>query len=475
MIYRLFSSLIILITLVLPTQAEESRPPIAAAKFYPKESEELEQTITELLSTPKSKKTQDLIKAIIVPHAGYSYSGKIAAQAYQAIAHLKPRRIIILGPSHFVSIGETVALPNHNSWQSPLGNIKIDTKLRDQLLEENPFIQINNKAHDQDHAIEVQLPFLQTLFPKAKILPIAINSLDRSKELASILIKYLDKNTLLVVSTDMSHYHKASVAETIDEATIKSIVDQNIEGLRAGLNDESMEMCGKAAVVTLMEIVKLMGAIKVSKLAYTHSGAVSQDQNRVVGYFAATFTRPKIYQDLLTYAYQVLKYHVKTGQKDAPALKLSNPLYDKPMAVFVTLRSPPKKGQSEGKLRGCIGTTSAKFSLKEAVRRYTMASASEDSRFSPVSLKELSKIHVQLSLLLPAKKVTSFREIQFGKHGVIVSQGGKMGIFLPEVAESFETKEDFLSELCSQKAQLPPDCYKNPETKIQVFETIHFQ
>lgn len=474
MIYRVLGLFIIML-ITLPLYAE-TRKAAVAGSFYPQEKSELNQTVVGLLDSVKPKeKTSDIIKAIVVPHAGYFYSGKIAAQAYQHVAHLQPRRIIVLGPSHFVSIGENVALPDHSYWQTPLGKIEIDDELRNQLLKENPFVQINNTAHVKEHAIEVQLPFIQTLFPQAKVLPIAINSLDRAKDLARILIKYADQDTLIITSTDMSHYQNASAAQAMDETTIHNLLNQDIDALRAGLTEGTMEMCGQAAVMTLIELVKLMGAIDITRLDYQHSGAVSEDQNRVVGYFSAVLIRQQLYQNLLTYAHEVLDYHVKTGKKDAPPLDLEHQFYDDPMAIFVTLRLPAKTGQMEGDLRGCIGVTSAKYPLKEAVRRYTMASATEDSRFNPVTEAELPDIQIELSLLLPPKAVGSFEDIRFGEHGVIVSQEAKAGLFLPEVSESFATREEFLSELCRQKAGLAPDCYQDPKTQLQVFETIHFR
>lgn len=260
MIYRILGLFIVML-IAFPLCAE-TRKAAVAGSFYPQEKSELTQTVVDLLDSVQSKeKTSDIVKAIIVPHAGYFYSGKIAARAYRHVAHLQPRRIIILGPSHFAPIGETAALPDHSDWQTPLGNVEIDDELRNQLLEESSFIQINNTAHAKEHAIEVQLPFIQILFPKAKVLPIAINSLDRAKDLARILVKYADQDTLVITSTDMSHYHSASAAQTMDETTIHSILNQDVDALRAGLTDGTMEMCGQAAVMTLIEFAKLMGEL----------------------------------------------------------------------------------------------------------------------------------------------------------------------------------------------------------------------
>lgn len=450
------------------------RPAAVAGQFYPDNTKELHNTVVHLLENAPPLPLKGTIKAIVVPHAGYSFSAPTAAIAYRQVAHLHPKRILLLGPGHFADIGHTVALSSADSWQTPLGNVAVDTKLRDRLLKEASYMKINDQAHAREHSLEVQLPFIQTLFPRAKIVPMVINSLDRAKDLALVLKKYLTPDTLLIISTDMSHYHPLTAAQEMDHRTMKAMVDQDLKTLRQGLQDESMEMCGRAAVMAMMELIHHMGAMEITPLKYDTSGKRANDQS-VVGYFSAAITRPQEYDALLAYAHKVLAYHVKTGKEDAPFLAMGSDFFTKPTAAFITLRTSPEAWEVEGKLRGCIGSTTPQYPLKEAIRQFTMAAASQDSRFPPVTMAELPHIQIQLSLLTPAKVVSSFQSVVFGKHGVILSQGKHSGVFLPEVADSFATKKAFLEELCTQKAHLPATCYQDPSTKIQVFESLAFQ
>ena len=451
------------------------RPEIAAGSFYPKNSEDLKSYIVKVLHHSPVEYHDAYVRAIIVPHAGYAYSGKLAAQAFKQLQGLNPKRIIIIGPAHFVDVGENVVLPNANYWRTPLGEVAIDQQLRDDLLQEGNYIISDDQPHVPEHAVEVELPFLQVLFPEVPILPIAINSIDRAQEFAALLSKYVDRQTLLIISTDMSHYYPALTADAMDGRAIKDIVHQDIEKMVFDLKEHTIEMCGAAAVTTLLALVKQQGGMEVENFGHNHSGQMTGDPSRVVGYFSGGVYRPKSYQALLDYGYEVLKYYLETGRRDAAQLKERNQLFDSVRGLFVTLRLKPTFGQKEGALRGCLGHVSTSDPLKESVRLLTIASASEDSRFNPVTIDELPNIEIGLSILTHPKIIDSYQDIQLGRQGVIVSQGQKSGIFLPEVAELFKSKDDFLAELCTEKAHLNSDCYKDPATKIKVFETITFR
>jgi MEMO1 family protein len=452
----------------------DTRPAAVAGQFYPKEEKNLAKKIQSLLANVVPSPSQGILKALIVPHAGYDYSGDVAAHAYQQVAHLKPKRIIILGPSHRVNIQNQVVMPQSDSWQTPLGKVEIDQVLRQKLKAEASWIVINDKPHTKEHALEVQLPFIQTLFPGVPILPMVVNQLDQAEPLAAILANYLE-DTLLIVSTDLSHHHPAKVAETMDGQLVQTLLANDLETFVRYISQGKVEACGAAGVATLIALAKVMGAAEMKLIKYDHSGQQTGDHKSVVGYLGAVVSRPHLYQNLLDYAYQVLAHHLDFDAEKPVLQDEANPFYTKLSGAFVTLRSRPNPGEREGKLRGCIGQITPKLPLKEAIRQLTIDSATKDSRFPPVQSDELGQIQIELSLLTPAKQVSSEDDIIFGKHGVILSQGNKQGIFLPEVAESFTNKEAFLRELCAQKAGLPRQCYQDPQTKIQVFETLHYR
>ncbi|MDD4902365.1 MAG: AmmeMemoRadiSam system protein B [Patescibacteria group bacterium] len=276
------------------------RQPAAAESFYPAEAQALAQKIKKYLAAAKPKAPSDKIRAIMVPHAGYNFSGPVAAYAYQAIAGRKFRTVVLIGSSH-TSYFNGAVIDDHDAWQTPLGDIEVDREFAAKLIAKEKKIKILGSIHDQDHMIEVQLPWLQTvLTPGFKIVPIALGNMenDNYRQLADALETTLTKDDLLVISSDMSHYPAYQDAQRIDQKTL-ALIEQGIIGeldkhisaiMASGVAGEETLLCGWEAVKTGMDLAdKRSWQAKILK--YANSGDVPiGDKESVVGYGAVAFS-----------------------------------------------------------------------------------------------------------------------------------------------------------------------------------------
>jgi MEMO1 family protein len=459
--------------------------PAVAGNFYPADPTALARKIKKYLSETEIKTENENVRAIMVPHAGYDFSGPVAATAYAMIAGHNYKTVILIGSSH-TSYFDGAIIDDSNFWQTPLGNLEANRELGQKLIKSGENIRQNGDVHAADHMLEVQLPFLQTvLAPGFKILPIALSKIsnDDLQKLATALLPLMSGDNLLVISSDMSHYPAYEDAKRIDQKTLALIKENNIEELdehvaktmSLGVPDEETLLCGLEAVKLVMEIAKKSNwQAKILKYANSGDAAIG-DKNAVVGYGAMIFkseVRSKKSEDLLSeeqqkillsIAKETVEAYVETGKiKD---FAVSDERLKRPEGVFVTL-------EKNGQLRGCIGQIiSTGAPLWQNVREMAIAACSEDNRFAPVSAEELPELSYEISVLSRPKKINDWQEVELGKHGVIVSRGWNKGVFLPQVAaETGWTREEFLEQLCYQKAGLPPDCYKNdPQVKLEIF------
>jgi len=254
------------------------REPAVAGQFYPEGREELQRQVAEFLKSAAAPKAGEIPKCIVVPHAGYAYSGKIAGQGFRAAENAKPKNIVIAGPSHYVEF-EGSALSGADAWKTPLGEINVNKKYFEES--ETALVEFD-EAHQQEHSVEVQVPFIQAVFPKAKIVPVVTGEVE-PEQLAEDIDSGLGKSDLLVVSTDLSHYYPYEEARKIDAVANSAIPKLEIETV-----EEKVEACGKTGVLALMHLAKKR-AWKGKLLAYANSGDTAGDKRRVVGYGAYGF------------------------------------------------------------------------------------------------------------------------------------------------------------------------------------------
>ncbi|PIS21729.1 hypothetical protein COY33_01970 [candidate division WWE3 bacterium CG_4_10_14_0_2_um_filter_42_7] len=462
------------------------RKPYAPGSFYPSESKELSTLVNGFLKTfPES---QDKIKVLIVPHAGYPYSGAVAGEGFSHIAK-ETKTVIILGSSHNEYF-QGAAVYDKGAWETPLGIINVDEEKAGKLISARDGIVSNFVLHKNEHALEVELPFLQEQLANFKIVPILIGAFnsDLEKALSEKISKIFDENTVLVVSSDLSHYSTEEVAEKVDKEVISAILskdpvvlDQRIKDImEAGYENLVTCACGESAIKVGLRVARMIGADRGELFSYANSGNLTGSNSRVVGYASIGFLESASQISsgektaLLRLARSSLQEFLEKGTRlwanDFASEDLRNfPIAEAKMGAFVTLLK-------NGNLRGCIGMIESEDPLWKTVAEMAVSAGVNDPRFPKVTLDELKDIEIEISLLTPKRKITSPSEIELGKHGVWLQKGIRRGVFLPQVAtETGWSKEEFLNQLCSQKAGLPESCWKDKDTEIYVFEAEVFK
>lgn len=454
------------------------KQPNVAGQFYDDNPKVLSRSVKEYLKKADVTPYQSPVEIIIAPHAGYFYSGSVAGFSFKAVSQFKYKTIIILAPSHFYGF-DGISVWSKGGFQTPLGLVSVDEEFAQKLIGSHSKIIDEPQAFEKEHSLEVEIPFLQETFEGFNIVPVVMGQAPAGllKDFAAQLQKQIGERTdvLIVVSTDLSHYHDDQKARRMDKAAIAAIKDLDVEKIWREGHLKSIEMCGLVPVVTALIYAKQKGLTQVDVLKYANSSEASGDKSRVVGYTAIVIrsdAREKNgaenllsheqKQKLLKLARKQIEAYVRGGKRlkineADPRLKLKE-------GSFVTIHK-------KGRLRGCIGNILGSGPLVELVRDMAIASATQDPRFPPVNESELSLIDVEVSVLSVPYQIKSVDEIELGKHGVIVKGGARnSGVFLPQVADETKwSKEEFLSQLCSQKAGLARDCWKDPKTRIEIF------
>ncbi len=439
-----------------------TRLPAVSGTFYPDTKEKLLWMLSDFFGASKNKDIKN-IKAIITPHAGYVYSGQIAANAYKQIEdYSNIERIIIIGPSHNEYL-TGFGLSRADEWQTPLENVEIDKEINDKLSSYDEF-SFNDNALSEEHSLEVQIPFLQNILKTPwKLTPIIAGSVsdENIKIAASHLAEIIDDKTLIVISTDLSHYNDKGTAKKLDQKCIDSINNLSF--------DPECEACGEIGIKLLLEIAKQKNW-KSEIIKYGDSGDITGDNSSVVGYVSAIFMKNSSAEALakadrsflLSLARNTIDYAFKNEGGLMPIEKSEIPknLQEK-RGVFVTLN----KNQ---KLRGCIGYIEPIEKLYKAVQLNALSASFEDTRFSPLSLDELKDVTIEISILTVPKE-TEFKNIRRNIDGVVLRQGNRGATYLPQVWENVSDEEEFFGSLC-QKAGLDHDCYKDGETKFSTYQ-----
>lgn len=411
-----------------------------AGSFYPSDKDILIKKLDGYLAG--AKKTDKDYKILIVPHAGLEYSGRTAGFGFKQLEGKEYKRVIMIGLSHQVYINQAIS-SGVDYWETPLGKVEV---------EKSDFL-VNDKAMEAEHSLELELIFLQRVLKNFKIVPILINEY---ADISDKIIKMMDEDTLLLISSDLSHYLSYEECRKTDEKTINSILN----------NGEEIDACGKAGIEVAMKIAQKMG-IKFEKIFSENSGDTSGDKSKVVGYASiGGYFNSDWKEEALKIARETLEFYLK--DKIMFQLRITNDKLKEKLGAFVTLKN-------KGELRGCIGLFESDMPLYKVIQQMAVAAATEDLRFERVTYDELKEIDIEISVMTPKKIIDDYKKIELGKHGVVVERDGRSGIFLPQVAtETGWNLDEFLSELCSQKAGLPRDCYKDPKTKIYVFEAEVF-
>lgn len=430
-------------------------------------------------------------QALIVPHAGYVFSGEVAASAYNRIPHGHSyKRIFILGPSHRVGFAGASVNTMYSCAETPLGRVPIDTSLGTELIGKGEgAFTFRNDAHEREHCLEVQLPFLQMVFDDVPpIVPIVIGTerLSDLKRIAAVLVPYFNEDNLFIISSDFSHYPayedaKSSdlfLAETISTGGLEEFLSALTAIEKRGFAGQDTAACGACAIAVLLSMMDSLGRDRysVEHVMYRNSGDSPYcDKDGVVGYNSIVVTRPGKDEHLFHFTEEEKAAMISAARSSIYSyLGLEHDgngspvgiLKDKGYGVFVTLTL-------HGHLRGCIGQFTSSSSLHSTIREMARSAAFSDPRFPPLSRKEATDIKIEVSVLSPLKKIGSIEEFKLGRDGIYMIKGSRHGTFLPQVAEETGwNTEEFLGHCARDKAGIGYYGWKDAELYTYQTEVV---
>lgn len=465
--------------------SEDVRKPAVAGTFYPGDKAELEAKVDDFLANAKKSDIKGRVLAIIAPHAGYEYSGQVAAHSFKQLEGTDFKKIIIISPSHYVSF-DGMSVYNKGAFETPLGLVRIDEELANRVISKNKRFIFYPEAHLKEHAIEAELPFLQRVYKDKdfRIVPIVMGNpaSEDIKILSDMLYDVADKDTLLIISVDLSHYYPYDKAVELDTNSTGAIEKLDAQKMLEDINNHDTEIDAPIAVLGMITFANRFNA-KAILLKYANSGDVTGDKSRVVGYSSILIYAPEGEEKKEGLIMKDEYLNKEEKQKILEVARLSiieavtgerqflpNVTEDRlkeNCGAFVTIKE-------NGQLRGCIGYIQAVKPLYETVKDVAKSAAVNDYRFNPVTKDELDKLELEISVLTPLKKIKDISEIEVGKHGLYMKKGFNSGLLLPQVATEYNwDKETFLKETC-RKAGLPQDAWKDKSTEIYTFSAEVF-
>lgn len=477
------------------------REPAVAGKFYPESAAKLKLAVEKFMQDAASEQVKKPV-AIIVPHAGFIFSAQICADAFAQVRNQNFDVIVILGTNHTSPNLQSIALYPGDGFRTPLGTVPVEKSIIASLAKEDPAdCSLDKAPHRSEHSIEVIVPFIQVVFPKAKIVPVIVGSPDVNTctRFGQALAKVLkNKNALIVASSDLSHYPSYQDANIVDRETLNAITgldpavfsatmqahrDKNIPNL-------GTSACGEAPILAAMAAAKRLGATRGVIISYANSGDVAVgERSRVVGYGAVVLTADEKGKNTAVSAGQPAAPAASTGTltrsdkkyllalaretisrifltDTAPLARPSSAILREPRGAFVTLKK-------HGELRGCIGHMMEDEPLAKIVGTMAIQAAFNDRRFNPLTADELKDVEIEISVLTPMKPVGGYSDIVVGRDGVFLTKDGQSAVFLPQVAtEQKWNREQMLDNLC-HKAGLDSGCWKKG-AQFSTFQAIVF-
>ena len=474
-------------------ESQKVRKPAVAGSFYPSSAKEIQSMLGAWLRPSENGPAP---QALIVPHAGYVFSGEVAATAYNRIPRGHSyQRIFLLGPSHRVGFTGASVDTLYSAAETPLGQVPIDVSLGKELIAKGDGAFLcRGDAHDREHCLEVQLPFLQLVLGEVPpIVPIVIGTerLSVLREIAQVLEPYFNEENLFIISSDFSHYPSYEDAKASDLYLADAIVTGGLEAFlkalsqidRMGSVGQDTAACGANAIAVLLALMNAQGRdrFEVGHLLYRNSGdSPYGEKDRVVGYNSIVVTRLESHLSedapLFRFTPEEKRAMIATARSaiystlgldfdgdDTPV----GVLKEKGFGVFVTLHL-------DGRLRGCIGRFTSTGSLHATIREMARSAAFSDPRFPSLSRKEAPKVDIEVSVLSPLKRIHSLEEFQLGRDGIYMIKGPYHGTFLPQVAaETGWTTEEFLGHCAQEKAGIGYYGWKDAELYTYQTEVVH--
>jgi AmmeMemoRadiSam system protein B/AmmeMemoRadiSam system protein A len=494
---------------------ERDRQPVVSGTFYPAGSERLRSELAGYFASFGNPRGGVNVRAILVPHAGYVYSGHTAAAGFAAIpAGATYDNIFLIGVSHRYAF-EGAAVFTSGNLVTPLGKLKVNSELGRKLQSTNRWFISKDEAHGPEHSLEVQLPFIQYRFnPVPQVVPVLIGTrnLNVLRAVATGLEPWFNDRNLFIISSDFSHYPSAEDARradrTVSDAIVKGDPEAFLRTIRtiesAGIENLATAMCGWPAGLVLMYLAEKGDGLTFRNVEYTNSGDLpggSTDQ--VVGYNAIVLEGKALQRSakdaassaavpaagtndrnlidteafslteaeqktLFAIAREAITARLEHRKPSVPEMTRLTPRLMQPLGAFVTITM-------DGDLRGCIGRFTSPEPLWEVVGTMATEAAFSDPRFPALTKTEYPSAHLEISVLGPMRKVQSVREIKVGKHGIYLKNGYRSGTLLPQVAvERGWTADQFLGYCARDKAGIGWDGWKDPDTEIFVYEAYVF-
>jgi AmmeMemoRadiSam system protein B/AmmeMemoRadiSam system protein A len=464
------------------------RKPAVAGSFYPRNPQTLRRDLRSYLARAAKPPHAGRPLVLIEPHAGYVYSGHVAAHGYKLIENLQIRTVAVISPSHmeyfpFVSVFGGAA------YETPLGRVEVDKASAARIASADPErIKLTDSGHihpgsyRQEHALEVQLPFLQSVLKNFRIVPIVMGDQNWNlcETLGHALAPLMTRSDfLVVVSSDLSHFHDDGTAKRMDGQFCSLMERMDAKGLYDAIRRSDCEACGAGGVVASFIASERAGSVACRVLFTANSGDVSGDRDSVVGYACAVvettekgderIEEEELENTSLTpeeqgYLLDLARHRIESAVGAAGAAPAGRPTERllEPRAAFVTLKL-------DGRLRGCLGIIEPRKALRDTVAEMAKAAATGDPRFYPLEKDELPGVEIEISVLSALRAVRYPSDIIVGTHGLVIESGARRGLLLPQVAEEAGwDAESFLEHAC-EKADLPADAWKDERTRIFVF------
>jgi hypothetical protein len=467
----------------------QTRPAAVAGSFYPADPKELAKVVDDLVGHAPPPAIEGTVQTLVEPHAGYEFSGGVAAHGYALVKGKHFDRVVIIAPSH-VDGFSFVSVYNGDAYQTPLGTVPVDKAFCRKIVG-GDMVQLSTRGHviegeRGEHALEDQLPFLQRTIGDFKLVPIVMGdqSYEACRRLGLAIAREIKASkgtgTLIVASSDLSHFHTYDEAVKLDHKTLRAIGEWDYLSMAENFERRIWEACGGGPIVAAMIASERLGAAEPRLMKYANSGDVTGDKSRVVGYSAWAFIKPikplpggpqfsltaAEKDGLLKLARESVESAVK-DRKLYPDVPVQFESFNQERGAFVTLKE-------RGELRGCIGYISPVRPLAETVRNVAAAAALQDSRFPPVGVDELGKLQYEISVLSPLRRVLDTGQIQVGRDGLVMKRDDKLGLLLPQVpVEEHWDRKTFLEQTC-RKAGLPPDAWQEADTDIFSFTAVVF-
>ncbi len=470
-----------------PAESEHIRQAAVAGAFYPADPKELAAMVDGFIAHASVPAHEGEVVALVAPHAGYPFSGGVAGYSYAMIKGRPTHRVVVIAPSHFEGFSFTSVYDGY-AYVTPLGKVPVDKEFARKLVSLNPEIRLSSSGHvptaaGPEHALEDQLPFLQRVLGDFQLVPIIMGeqSYAASRALGVALAELIrGTDTLIVASSDLSHYHPYAEAVTIDGKTLNAIGEWDYLTLSDNFANRTWEACGGAPIVAAMIAAERLGATRAQVIKYANSGDVTGDRSRVVGYSAVAFLKeegrreatPKFSltssekRQLLEIARKSVESVVREDKVyELPANQPANLTRDR--GAFVTLKE-------NGELRGCIGYTVAMEPLAETVRDVAAHAALRDPRFHPVAASELPLLKYEVSVLSPLRRVSDTNQIKVGEHGLMIVKGRTRGLLLPQVAPEQHWDRNTLLDETAMKAGLPAKAWRDKDADLFMFTAVVF-